>query len=271
MPLTNPKIQWFERALSKPKRKGLTLVQRVMLHLRRKLIAGLLIVMPLAITAYLSVWFFGFVTKAQWVQKVADQIHVHNDHVATAITLVGTIFVLYLIGLVSTTMLVKTFIRVAEALVTNIPLVKSIYGLVKQVVDAFKKPEGTQQIERKVALVEYPRAGCFGLGFVTAESIINGVLHCHVLVLTTPNPTSGWVLFIPASDVWECGMTPDEGMKFILSGGIVSQDAMQLTPYKPTNAHLQTLLAQPAVEQPLIETDDERNDDRDHGRNTNIG
>ena len=70
------------------------------------------------------------------------------------------------------------------------------------------------------------------MGVLTGETLLDGKLYCQVLILTTPNPTTGWVCLLPREEVFDCGLELEVGMKFILSGGIVAPPSIKLSPYK---------------------------------------
>jgi uncharacterized membrane protein len=101
---------------------------------------------------------------------------------------------------------------------SRIPLVRSIYSSSKQLIKVFR--EGNTPYRRAV-FVEWPRSGVKAVGFVTAEVERNGIPMVVVYVPTMPNPTSGFALFFLESEVYDCGMTIEEALKFVVSGGAV--------------------------------------------------
>ncbi|HYS43089.1 MAG TPA: DUF502 domain-containing protein, partial [Geobacteraceae bacterium] len=110
------------------------------------------------------------------------------------------------------------FLKWGDELLSRIPLVKSIYTSSKQLTQVFK--EGKTSYRRAV-FVEWPRKGVRAVGFVTAEAIRDGEKMVVVYVPTMPNPTSGFALFFREEEVLESGMTVEEAVKFVVSGGMV--------------------------------------------------
>ncbi len=133
-----------------------------------------------------------------------------------------TLFVLVLlIGMLSANYLGSRVVRMSDDLLHRVPLVRGVYFTVKQVMETFS----LKQNFHGVALVEYPRKGCYSIGFMTgevpgAQVKLNGT-HVTVFVPTTPNPTAGFLLILPQSEVTQLDMTVDQGMKFIISLGLV--------------------------------------------------
>jgi uncharacterized membrane protein len=126
------------------------------------------------------------------------------------------------LGYVSRNFLGKFFLGVAERLVLRIPGVGTIYITVKQMVDTFSSHN--RHLFNKVVLVQFPRTGCWTLGFLTGKEqgepqVKAGAVVWTVFVPTTPNPTSGFLLLLPPNEIVELDMTVGEGMKMIISGG----------------------------------------------------
>ncbi|WP_243689367.1 DUF502 domain-containing protein [Geotalea toluenoxydans] len=126
--------------------------------------------------------------------------------------------VIYLCGLLATNVLGTQLLRWWDRLLSRIPLVKSIYTSSKQLTKVFK--EGKTSYRRAV-FVEWPRPGVRAIGFVTAEIVRDGEPLVVVYVPTMPNPTSGFALFFKQDEVFESGMTVEEAVKFVVSGGMV--------------------------------------------------
>jgi len=126
--------------------------------------------------------------------------------------------VIYLTGLVATNVLGKRLLKLGDDLLTRIPLVKSIYTSSKQLTKVFR--EGGSSYRRAV-FVEWPRAGVRAVGFVTAEVERDGECFVVVYIPTMPNPTSGFALWFRECDVYESGMTVEDAIKFVVSGGVV--------------------------------------------------
>jgi len=126
----------------------------------------------------------------------------------------------WLVGLLSTNFVGKKFLEVFDRVLENLPLVKSVYSASKQLVDAVS-PKGRRSF-RRVVLVEFPKKGTFALGFVTGGGVgALGQGTASVYVPTAINPTSGFVVFVREDEVVDAGLTVEEGLKLVVSGGVV--------------------------------------------------
>jgi uncharacterized membrane protein len=121
----------------------------------------------------------------------------------------------------------QKLIDTGERLISNIPLVKNVYAAVKQIADAVRSSTGKNY--RRVVLIQYPRKGIYTLAFVTGVS--EGEIQektqdkvINLFVPTTPNPTSGFYLMVPETDVINLDMSVEDAFKLLISGGMVSSD-----------------------------------------------
>ena len=138
---------------------------------------------------------------------------------------VVVLVVLFVTGILAANFLGRSILRFWEAVLGRIPLVRSIYTSVKQVSDTLLAPNG--QAFRQAVMVEYPRAGCWSIGFLTGTSggevaeYLSGE-PVSVFVPTTPNPTAGFLLIVPRSDIKPLNMSVDAALKYIVSMGVVA-------------------------------------------------
>lgn len=191
-------------------------------RLRNYIITGILIWLPVVITLY--VLWFGFKS----LDAILGNLIAH--YVGMRIPGVGlatTMLIIFFTGLFAANYFGKRLIVFGERMVIRIPLVRSIYLTVKQVVDAFM--HGTNVAFKKVALIEYPRKGIYSIGFITSEGIGEVQFKTKedvvsVFLPTTPNPTSGYLLFLPKEDVRVLDMSVEQGLKLVVSGGIVTPE-----------------------------------------------
>ncbi len=219
----------------------------VLFHIRSRIVQGLLLVLPLVITVWLLKVFFDLMDKSVTPLVVALFRAIGSPDLNRWQTRVGfpvigillTVVAIYLLGLLAGNLVVKRLGRMVESFILRIPIVKGIYGSARQLLDAFSfsgKPTFT-----KVALLEYPRRGLWTIGFVTAEfrhrmgpaKADGGEARRTVPVFlpTTPNPTSGWLLFVPEEDLQVLDIAMDDAVKLVVSGGIVSpSDLGELLP-----------------------------------------
>jgi uncharacterized membrane protein len=145
------------------------------------------------------------------------------EHRIPGIGFILMILILIGVGFATKGLAGKEAIRITEKTFKKIPLARSVYSTVQQVTTAFIQDRSSF---KKVVLVEYPRQGLFTMGFLTGESD-NEVQEktqrecVNVFLPTTPNPTSGWLVLVPKEDVILLDMTVEQGLKYIISGGVV--------------------------------------------------
>ena len=193
--------------------------------IKRYFITGLLIWVPLVITG----WVLSLIvsTLDQSLRLLPETMHPQNL-VGFAIPGVGALLTLAMIlltGLLAANFIGQKLVVWWEKLLARIPVVNSVYNSVKQVSDTLFSPNGNAF--RKALLVQYPRAGSWTVAFLTGHpggDIVNHLSgdFVSVYVPTTPNPTSGFFLMMPANEVVELEMTVDEALKYIISMGVVS-------------------------------------------------
>ena len=193
--------------------------------IKRYFITGLLIWVPLVITG----WVLSLIvsTLDQSLRLLPTSIH-PQTLVGFAIPGAGAVLTLLMIlltGLLAANFIGQKLVVLWEKLLARIPVVNSVYNSVKQVSDTLFSPNGNAF--RKALLVQYPREGSWTVAFLTGApggDIVNHLEgeHVSVYVPTTPNPTSGFFLMMPAKDVVELDMTVDEALKYIISMGVVA-------------------------------------------------
>lgn len=188
-------------------------------HLKGTFLAGIFIVIPFGITIFILKFLFNFADGI--LGSHLDSLMALSGRSGGHIPGIGMITgaaVVYLTGLVATNVLGNRLLRLGDRLMTRIPLVKSIYSSSKQLIRVFK--EGGSSYRRAV-FVEWPRPGVRAVGFVTAEVTREGESYVVVYIPTMPNPTSGFALWFRECDVYESGMTVEDAVKFVVSGGVV--------------------------------------------------
>jgi len=204
--------------------------------MKRYLIAGLLVWVPLGIT----IWVLHFLVTSldsilllfpEWARPEAlFGFYIPGMGVVIALViLLGT-------GMIAANFLGLRLMRAVESVLTRIPFVKSIYSSVKQVSDTLLSPQGNAF--RKALLVEFPHAGSWTIAFQTgnpapAVAVRLDGEHVSVYVPTTPNPTSGYFVIVPRTRVHELDMTVDEALKYIISMGVVAPRAHPPTVLPP--------------------------------------
>ena len=201
--------------------------------MKKYLIAGLLVWLPLAITIWVLSWllgamdgvFSGILSATQAVTPLEAQENIERLRHIPGLGVLSLVAGLLLTGVFVANIFGQWWLKQWDRLLSNIPIVKSIYTSVKQVSDTLFSTNGNAF--REAVLVQYPRAGSWTIAFVTGKpggevaAHLDGE-HVSVYVPTTPNPTSGFFLIMPRSDVRPLDMSVDEALKYVISMGVVS-------------------------------------------------
>ena len=194
-------------------------MEKLIKHLKGRFITGLFVVVPLGITIFILKFLFNFADGilGSYLDSLLSAFIQTHSHIPGLGMLTGFI-VIYLSGLLATNVIGTRVLRWWDELLSRIPLVKSIYGSSKQLTQVFKDGKTSY---RRAVFVEWPRSGVRAVGFVTSEVERDGEKLVVVYVPTMPNPTSGFALFFRESEVHDCGMSVEEAVKFVVSGGAV--------------------------------------------------
>ena len=198
----------------------------ILTKIRGYFLTGIIVTAPVGLTFYVSFLFIGFIDA-----KVRNIIPVqyHYDNILPfEIPGLGLLFVfimLTFIGFLTAGLIGRYIIKLGERIIARLPIIRSVYGALKQIFESVLKT--SSKSFREVVLIEYPRKGIWAIGFITGdtkgevqynlkEEIVN------VFLPTTPNPTSGFLLFVPRKDLKVLNMNVEEGIKMVISGGIVT-------------------------------------------------
>lgn len=185
--------------------------------LKKNFLTGLLVVVPVGVTVFV----LGAILR--WIDQILGDLPqslIGSDFPGLGII---TLFLLILlIGMISANYFGNRMLRFWDGWMQRVPLVRGVYSTVKQVMETFSVKHSFSG----VALVEYPRKGCWSIGFVTGSVDGSGMgldgPYETVFVPTTPNPTAGFLLLLPVAEVRHLDMSVEQGMKFIISLGLVS-------------------------------------------------
>ena len=195
-------------------------------HLKRYFVTGLLVWVPIGITLWVLDLLVGMMDQTLLLLperfKTDHWLGFHVPGMGVVLTLI----VVYVTGLITANIVGQRMLRLGDVVLSRIPVVNSIYKSVKQVSDTVFTSGG--QAFRKALLVQYPRAGSWTIAFLTGRpggEVVRhlGVEHVSVYVPTTPNPTSGFFLMMPKSEVIELDMSVDAALKYIISMGVVGR------------------------------------------------
>ncbi len=144
--------------------------------------------------------------------------------IINAIAVILTFSLFYIVGLVGSYVLTKKLLYKLETLIFSIPLVKPIYGTMKKMVSLFT--DSSEQLYQKVVVVRFPDEKTRMIGFITGQMTLDKEKYVNVFVPTSPNPTTGFLLFIKNSDIVEVSVSVKEAMKLIMSAGMM--DAVKM-------------------------------------------
>ncbi|MFQ5687654.1 MAG: DUF502 domain-containing protein [Candidatus Scalindua sp.] len=205
---------------------------------RRKLVAGLLVVFPIFITFIVIKFLFSLiggilspVVEKAFIFMGSSPKSTVDEFVVTSIAFILTFIALYFIGVIATNFFGKLILSFFEAILNKTPIIKNIYTSSKKLIEIISLP-GRQSFKR-VVVVEYPRVGMKAFAFVTGNiKTKDGTELTSIFIPTTPNPTSGFLIYIPEDDILETDMNIEEGMKLIISGGILVPKQLEF--YKST-------------------------------------
>jgi len=186
-------------------------------NFRSKLFAGLATLLPLYLTFFVIK--FLFVT----LEKMSDPLLKRFNLEIPGLGIILTVVLIYILGFLVTNFLGRKIFNLGERIVKKVPIVNIIYTTLKQITDTFTK--GSTDAFEGAVYIQYPRQGLWTMAFISGESKTkDGVPYYHLFVPTTPNPTSGFFLMIPQADTVATGMSVEEGLKTIISGGLLAPD-----------------------------------------------
>jgi len=193
---------------------------------RRYFLAGILVTSPILITVYVTWMIITFIdTQVAGLLPESLDFTKKLPHQIPGLGLIISIIVITFIGAITPGFLGRTLLKVGERILDNTPVVRSIYGAIKQIMETVMSTNS--ESFREVVLVEYPRKGIWVIGFVTGETkgevqTLNKDTLINVFIPTTPNPTSGFLLFLPKKDLIYMNMKVEDAVKMVISGGIVT-------------------------------------------------
>lgn len=198
-------------------------------------LSGLLTLLPIAIT--IGVFNFTLKVIKNWLQPIYEKgwlksIHalepafLHDIHFSELLLVIAIII---LVGLVLRVFILRSLLQGIESILNKVPLVRTVYSGIKQLVDAFNPHDKVSF--KQVVLIEFPRKGIYSVGFMTSELSVGGVLttqdnntYMSVFVPTTPNPTTGYFFIVSKDQIFPTDLSRQEAMALIISGGIIQPE-----------------------------------------------
>jgi len=202
-------------------------------RIRNIFLAGLLVALPISLTIFILSFLFNSLDTlspvfTHWLILLGAPLP--QGYQIPFLGVVMTFVIIFLVGAVTTNIFGKKLLHLWEEIIEKIPFVRRIYKGTKQVVSSFATMDTTSFT--KVILIEFPRKGAHAIGFITGKT--RGEIkhftsnnHLKIFVPTTPNPTSGFIIFAEPNEFIELDMTIEEGIKFVISGGIVSPEKIK--------------------------------------------
>ena len=200
-------------------------------RLRRYLLTGIVVTAPITITIYLTYVFLSFV-DTNVSKMIPDQIggRYYGDPFygipsIPGLGLIAALVFFVVIGWFATNFMGRFIIRIYEYILDRMPIIRNIYGAIKQIFETIAASKSSAF--REAVMLEYPRKGVYSIGFVTGstEGEVQAATKSetiNVFVPTTPNPTSGYLLFVPKKELIYLQMTVEEAVKLVVSAGIIA-------------------------------------------------
>lgn len=206
------------------------------MRIRNYFLTGFVVCAPLAITAYIAWSFVGWVDS--WVKPYIPARYNPDYYLPFAVPgfgLIVALIIITLIGFLTANFIGRSIVSYGETLLDRMPLVRSLYKALKQIFETVLSNKS--EVFKKVALIEYPRRGLWSIVFISSErqSEVNHRLEepanetIAVFLPSTPNPTTGFLMYVPRTDVIELSMSVEEAAKLIISAGLVTPDYQKKT------------------------------------------
>lgn len=200
--------------------------------LRNRFLTGVVVAAPIGITIWLIYTFVSFVDRV--IKPLVPARYNPESYLPFAIPGMGlliAVLALTLLGALAANIFGRSLLDLGERLLNNVPLIRNIYAALKQIVETVF--QGQQNSFKEVVLVEYPMAGSYAVAFVASQGrgVIRSVVGkgeevIGVFIPTTPNPTSGFLLFVPRSKAIKLDLSVEEAAKLIISFGMVTPDRL---------------------------------------------
>jgi uncharacterized membrane protein len=205
----------------------------LMARLRGYFLTGLIVVGPVAITVYVVWWFINLIDT--WVKPLVPPQYLPEHYLPFSVPGVGLIFGitgLIVIGALTANLFGRTLVGWSEMMLARMPIVRSVYRTLKQIFETVLSKNGGSF--KRVGLIEFPRRGLYSLVFLAGdpppeveEKLGNGDAMITAFMPNGPNPTTGFILFIPASEVIALDMSVEDAAKLVVSAGLVAPDQQE--------------------------------------------
>jgi len=207
-------------------------MDRLIRHMRHRLISGIIVLIPAAISIVvlrllynLTVGIVSSALRPLLEKMLAWRLEEIPPWSVPLISVFVLVFFLYILGAFAANMIGRQIIHTVERLIARVPLIDSVYSTAKQIVDLFRAKPGATR--RTVVAVPFPHPETRAVGFMTGEvNLGDGRRMATVFIPTTPNPTTGFFQMFPLESIQELNMDMDEAFQFIMSAGIIQPAAL---------------------------------------------
>lgn len=201
-----------------------------MSFLRNVMVQGVIVILPLGITFFVLRLIFNLLDG--FMRPVIDGLFGVN---IPGVGIIGLILLIFLIGLLLQVGLGRRLVQATLNGILKIPIVRAIYGPAKQLIDSFSGGSESTGGFKQVVIIEYPKAGTWMIGFLTAVTSTQTGEMGVIYVPTAPTPNSGWVAVVPVEDIYDVDLSVDEAMSMVLSGGISTPEEFEMTIMKSSS------------------------------------
>ncbi len=212
---------------------------KVRTKLRNTFIAGLLVLIPTAITIYAFYFVFSKLNNLLTLPRLTKIVSLFGVDLPASfdipfLSVIATIILIFLVGLLTTSYVGKKIIQSLEKALDRVPLFRTIYQATKNIMEAIANPD--KNAFRQVVLLEYPRKGIYAVGFITSDTPrgideLDEKDHLvNVFVPTAPNPTSGFLVILPKKELVALDLSIEEGFRLIISAGTISPKNINIMP-----------------------------------------
>jgi len=191
--------------------------------LRKNFISGTLVLIPVAVIVWLSIFLIDILGGVRNIlpNSISNSSNYFVRLSSSLFVLIFIVFLIIVVGWLSRKFIGKQIISLVDDTINRIPLIRSIYRAMKQLIDVFS---GKNEQFKAVCLIEFPRKGLRSYGFITGETILEGKKYFYVFVPTTPNPTSGFTVLAEQEDIVRVNVSVEEAFKAIISMGVLSSN-----------------------------------------------
>ena len=197
--------------------------QKIKSNIKNNLVPGIIVVVPIVISIVVLKWLIDFFDNLT-SPLIQNYVHIYIP----GLGIVVSIIFIYLIGLSTKNYLGRKLIQTGERLVIRIPVAKTVYFAVKQIIETLTTRENREA--QSVVLIEYPRKGIYSIGLFNGTIKLSGQgqIFGNVLIITSINPASGFTVLVPVDEIQFTSMPIDQAMKLIVSGGIVKPSTIKI-------------------------------------------